>query len=390
MGMSFERADRLQRIPPYLAFEIDQKKRKAIAAGIDVIDFGVGDPDQPTPGFVIDAMDRAVRDPANHTYSLGAGVPEFRRAAVESVARRFGAAFDPVTELLPLIGSKDAIAHLPLAFVNPGDVVLVPDPGYPAYERGCILAGGEPVPMPLRKETGWLPRFADIPAAAAAKARILYLNYPNNPTGAVAPLSLFEEAVAFARAHDILLVHDAPYIDNYFAEPAPSVFQVAGARDCAIELHSLSKSFNMTGWRIGFAVGNADAIKVLGFVKSNVDSGPFKAIQWAAAEALADTTGDHIGTMNELYRRRRDLVVQGLREMGFDVEPPHGAFYVWAPCPSGEASLPFANRMLEQAAVTVFPGVGFGAAGEGYFRMGLTVPEPRIIEALARMKKVIS
>ncbi len=388
--MILRRADRLERIPPYLAFEIDQRKRKAIADGVDVIDFGVGDPDRPTPDFVIDSMARAIRDPANHTYSLGAGVAEFRRAAADSVERRFGARFDPVTELVPLIGSKDAIAHLPLGFVNPGDVVLVPDPGYPAYERGCILAGGRPHMMVLSEANGWLPRLEDIPREVVRKARILYLNYPNNPTGAVAPLAFFEQAVAFAREHDILLVHDAPYIDNYFDAPAPSVFQVPDARDCAIELHSLSKSFNMTGWRIGFAVGNADALKVLAFVKSNVDSGPFKAVQWAAADALRDATGQHIQAMNDLYRRRRDLLVGGLRELGLDVKPPRGAFYVWAPCPAGQDSLTFASRALQEAAVTVFPGVGFGAAGEGYFRMGLTVPEPRIREALDRMKKVIA
>lgn len=382
-------SDRLSRIPPYLAFEIDRKKREAIAAGVDVIDLGVGDPDRPTPDFVVEAMTRAIRDPRNHTYALGAGVREFRQAAVDSMARRFGVQLDPMKELVPLIGSKDAIAHLPLAFVNPGEHVLIPDPGYPAYISGCILAGGVPWPMPMSEETGWLPCLREIPSAVADSARILYLNYPNNPTGAVATLSFFREAVAFAREHDILLVHDAAYIDTWFDEPAPSVFQVPEARQCAIELHSLSKSHNMTGWRIGFAVGKAEAIRHLAFVKSNVDSGPFKAIQWAAAEALAETDGTSTRAMNDLYRRRRDLLVAGLATLGVKAGPPRGAFYVWARCPDGVDSLTFANRMLEQAAVTVIPGVGFGAAGEGWFRMGLTVSEDRLREAVERMRKVL-
>ncbi|UCG17850.1 MAG: LL-diaminopimelate aminotransferase [Phycisphaerales bacterium] len=383
------RAERLERIPPYLAFEIDRQKREAIAAGVDVIDLGVGDPDQPTPAFVVEAMERSIRDPKNHTYSLGAGVREYRQAAADSVARRFGVRLDPVTELTPLIGAKDAIAHLPLAFVDPGDNVLVPDPGYPAYVSGCILAGGVAYAMPLDGANDWLPRLDEIPDDVARAARILYLNYPNNPTGAVAPLAFLEEAVAFARKHGILLVHDAPYIDNYFDEPAPSVLQAAGAMECAIELHSLSKSFNMTGWRIGFAVGNPDAIRGLAFVKSNVDSGPFKAVQWAACEALRDTSGEHTEAMRNLYRRRRDVLVCGLEEIGLGVTRPRGAFYVWVRCPEGVDSLPFCERLLSGAGVTVCPGVGFGAAGEGYFRISLTVPEDRLREAVERMRKVL-
>lgn len=387
--MSIRRAERLERIPPYLAFEIDREKREAIAAGVDVIDLGVGDPDQPTPAFVVEAMGRAIRDAKNHTYSLGAGVREYRQAAADSVARRFGVRLDPMTELMPLIGAKDAIAHLPLAFVDPGDNVLVPDPGYPAYVSGCILAGGVAYAMPLTGANDWLPRLDEIPDDVARAARILYLNYPNNPTGAVAPLSFFEEVVAFAHKRGILLVHDAPYIDNYFDEPAPSVLQAAGAMECAIELHSLSKSFNMTGWRIGFAVGNADAIRELAFVKSNVDSGPFKAVQRAACEALRDTSGEHTEAMRNLYRRRRDVLVSGLEEMGLSVTRPRGAFYVWVRCPEGVDSLPFCRQLLAEAGVTVCPGAGFGAAGEGYFRMGLTVHENRIREAVERIRKVL-
>ena len=305
------------------------------------------------------------------------------------MARRFGVQLDPVKELVPLIGSKDAIAHLPLAFVNPGEHVLVPDPGYPAYASGTILAGGVPWPMVMSEETGWLPRLEDIPPAVADSARILYLNYPNNPTGAVATPAFFREAVAFARKHDILLVHDAAYIDTWFDEPAPSILQVPDARECAIELHSLSKSYNMTGWRIGFAVGNAEALRHLALVKSNVDSGPFKAIQWAGSEALSEADGKSTRAMNELYRRRRDLLVTGLTALGVRFNPPRGAFYIWARCPGGVDSLTFANRMLEQAAITVIPGVGFGAGGEGWFRMGLTVPERRLDEALERMRRVL-
>jgi len=387
--MTIRRAERLEKVPPYLAIEIDRKKRDLIAAGVDVIDFGVGDPDRPTPEFVVRAMERAIRDPKNHTYALAVGVREYRQAAADSLARRFDVRVDPVKELVPLIGSKDAVAHLPLAFVNPGDSVLVPDPGYPTYVSGSVLAGGVPYPMRLTEANDWLPRFDEIPEQIARSARILYLNYPNNPTGAVAPLSLFEEAVAFARRYGILLVHDAAYIDNYFDEPAPSVLQVPGAMDCAIELHSLSKSFNMTGWRIGFAAGCGPAIQALAALKTHLDSGPFKAIQWAACEALRDTGGEHMRSMHELYRRRRDVLVDGLNGLGLSVRPPRGAFYVWAHCPAGADSLPFTHRLLDEAAVMVFPGLGFGAGGEGYFRMGLTVEEPRIREALERMRKVL-
>jgi LL-diaminopimelate aminotransferase len=380
----------VQNLPVYLAFEVNRKKRELINAGVDVIDFGVGTPDQPTPEFVVDAMAEAIRDPQNHRYALAVGVPEFREAAARSMAERFGVKLDPDSEILTLIGAKDAIGHLPLAFVDPGDVVLVPDPGYPAYTSGCILAGGRPVPMPLVEEDGWLPRLRDIPADARRDARILYLNYPNNPTGGVATRAFFAEAVRFAREHEIVLVHDAPYIDFSFADPAPSILETPGAMDVAIEVHSLSKNFNMTGWRIGFAAGNAAALSALGVVKSNVDAGPFKAIQWAACHALRQSRGEHVTAMRDRYRRRRDALVTGLESLGIKATPPRGAFYLWAPCPAGINSLAFAGQMLDKAAVTVLPGVAFGASGDAYFRMSLTVPEQRIGEAIERMNKALT
>jgi LL-diaminopimelate aminotransferase len=387
--MPVRRAERLDQIPPYIAFEIDRQKREAIAGGADVIDLGVGDPDGATPSFVVDAMAQAIRDPANHKYSLGAGVPEYRQAAADWFARRFGLTFDPQRELLPLIGSKDAIGHLALALVNPGEHVLTPDPGYPAYAGATVLAGGVPYAMPLTERDGWLPRFNDIPPHVCASARMMYLNYPNNPTGAVATLDFFERAVAFARRHNILLVHDAAYCELCFEEPSPSVMQVPDAKEVAIELHSLSKSHNMTGWRIGFAVGNAEALAALAFVKSQVDSGPFRAVQWAAVKALRDTTGEHLRALVDSYRRRRDLAVEGLSALGLHVTPPQGAFYLWALCPDGSDSVTFCQKTLAEAHVVLIPGVAFGSAGEGYFRMTLSASLDRIREALNRMKRLV-
>lgn len=387
--MPVRRATRLDQIPPYIAFEIDRQKREAIARGADVIDFGVGDPDAATPPFVVDAMAEAIRDPGNHKYALGAGVPEYRQAAADWFARRFGVTFDPRRELLPLIGSKDAIGHLALALVNPGEPVLIPDPGYPAYAGGTILAGGVPHAMPLTDSAGWLPRFDDIPPDVCASARMMYLNYPNNPTGAVATLDFFDQAVAFARRHDVLLVHDAPYCEICFDEPAPSVMQIPGAKEVAIELHSLSKSHNMTGWRIGFAVGNPEALAALAFVKSQVDSGPFRAVQWAAAAALRDTPDGHRQALVDTYRRRRDVAVEGLNAIGLKVTPPKGAFYLWGRCPNGVDSMTFCRKMSAEAHVVLIPGVAFGAAGEGYFRMTLSVGRDRIREALNRMKRLV-
>ena len=382
------RANRLGELPPYLFAEIDRKKREAIASGKDVIDLGVGDPDTPTPKFVVDRMAKAIRDPANHTYPFGVGVPEFRQATAEFLQRRFGLKIDPQHELLVLIGSKEGLAHLPLAVVNPGETVLIPQPAYPAYQAATIFAGARPYHLNLSADRGWLPDLDAIPPDVCAAAKLMYLNYPNNPTGAYAPLSFFEDAVAFARRHDILIAQDAPYSELYYNEAPPSILQVPGAADVAIEFHSLSKTFNMTGWRLGFAVGNASALASLARLKSNVDSGQFSAIQWAGHEAISHPDHVEVRAMLDVYRTRRDMVIEGLRAIGLDATPPPATFYVWTPCPEGYSSMDFATRLLEQAAVVVVPGVGFGQPGEGYFRISLTVPTERLREAIDRMAKV--
>lgn len=378
----------LDELPPYLFVEIDRRKREAIAAGKEVIDFGVGDPDKPTPTFIIDRMAEAVRDPANHTYPFGVGVPQFRQAAAEFFGRRFGVPVDPQTELVVLIGSKEGLGHLPLAVVNPGDTVIIPQPAYPVYQAATIFAGGKPYHLNLSEDRHWLPDFDSIPAEVCRAAKLMFLNYPNNPTGAFAWLPFFEDAVAFARQHDILIAQDAAYSEVYFAEAPPSILQVKGAAEVAVEFHSLSKTFNMTGWRLGYAVGNASALAALARVKSNVDSGQFNAIQWAGREALCHPDHVEVRAMLDVYRERRDLVVEGLREAGLQVAKPAATFYVWARCPDGYTSMEFATKLLEEAAVVVVPGVGFGQAGEGYFRMALTVSTTRTREALARLAQV--
>jgi len=382
------RANRLGELPPYLFLEIDRRKREAIAAGRDVIDFGVGDPDKPTPRFVVDRMAEAIRDPANHTYPFGVGVPEFRQATCEFFQRRFGVRLDPQRELVVLIGSKEGLAHLPLAVVDPGQTVLVPQPGYPAYQAAAVFAGARPYHLDLRADRGWLPDLEAIPADVRASARLMYLNYPNNPTGALAPLSFFEDAVAFARENGILIAQDAAYSELYFGEAPPSILQVPGAGDLAVEFHSLSKTFNMTGWRLAYAVGNASALAALAAVKSNVDSGQFNAIQWAGQEAISHPDHVEVRAMLDVYRTRRDMVVEALGAMGIAVAPPQATFYLWAPCPEGYSSMDFATRLLDEADVVIVPGAGFGQPGEGYFRMSLTVPTERIREALDRMVKV--
>ncbi len=384
-------ADRLSELPPYLFVEIDRRKREAIAAGRDVIDFGVGDPDLPTHGFIVERMADAVRQPANHRYPLGLGTLEFRKAAAQFFERRFGVGLDPQSEVLALIGSKEGLGHFPTAVVNPGQVVLIPDPGYPVYTGGTIFAGGKCHYMALTEDRGWLPALEDIPADVRRAARLMYLNYPNNPTAACATLSFFEQAVAFAREHRILVAQDAAYSEVYFHadRPPPSILQVDGAKDVAVEFHSLSKMFNMTGWRVGFAVGNPEALAALARVKNNIDSGVFGAVQEAAIEALRGLQRPevqaHIGP-NGVYRRRRDVLVGGLREAGWSVAQPEATFYVWARCPKGTDSMGAAARLLRDADVVAIPGVGFGAGGEGYVRFALTVEEKRIAQAVARLR----
>jgi len=391
--MTSWRANRLNELPPYLFVEIDRKKRAAIEAGRDVIDFGVGDPDQPTPTFIVERMAQAIRKPANHRYALGIGGIEFRSAVAEFFAGRFHVKLDPKTEIIALLGSKEGLGHLPTAVVNPGETVLIPDPGYPVYTGGTIFAGGKCCTMPLRDSNGWLPVLSDIPAEVYRSAKLMFLNYPNNPTTACASLSFFEEAVALARKHNFLIAQDAAYSEVFFdsANPPPSILQVAGAKEVAIEFHSLSKTFNMTGWRVGFAVGNAEALAALAKVKNNMDSGVFGAVQEAGIEALGGIRRpdivSHIGP-DGTYRRRRDVLVAGLRQAGWSVASPQATFYVWVKCPDGLDSMTVASRVLDKADVVVIPSVGFGQCGEGYVRFALTVDESRTAQAVERIARL--
>lgn len=383
-------SERLKKLPPYLFVEIDRAKRKAIERGVKVIDFGVGDPDQPTPKFILTAMARAIKDARTHHYPLDRGNREFRHAAATWIKKRFHAAFDPETEILPLIGSKEGIAHLPLAFINPGDVVLVPEPGYPPYRSGTLFAGGEPYYLPLVEQRGFLPDFESVPADILKRAKIIFVNYPNNPTGAVAPRAFYQKLVKWAAEHHILVASDLAYSEVYFGKDKPvSIFEVPGAREVAIEFHSLSKTCNMTGWRIGFAVGRAEAISALLKVKSNIDSGVFTAIQKTGVEALKNSFGFSNKT-NRMYRKRRDLLISGLKDLGFPVQANPATFYVFTRLPNGQSdSTAFCKKLLEESGIVATPGVGFGPAGEGYVRFTLTVSEPDIREAIARMKKVL-
>ncbi len=389
--MPFTRASRLDQLPPYLFIEIDRKKRAAIAAGKDVIDFGVGDPDRPTPTFIIDRMAKTIYDPKNHRYPYDAGFPEFKNAAAAWFKNRFGVTLDPAAEILALIGSKEGLGHLPLAVLNPGDVALVPTPAYPVYNAATIFAGGVPHLMPLAESRGFLPDLDAIPADVLAKTKLMFVNYPNNPTGAVAPLSFYERAVALARKHDFLICSDAPYSETFFdpADRPPSILQVPGAKDVCIEMHSLSKTFNMTGWRIAFAVGNPDVLAALAKVKGNMDSGAFGAIQQAGAMALEQIDRPEVAAIRETYKARRDALVPALNRAGFKVDMPRATFFVWAKCPAGYDAMGCASRLLEEAAIVAIPGVGFGPAGEGFVRFALTVEVDRIQAAgrrLAEMK----
>lgn len=382
------RADRLSKLPPYLFVEIDRKKKEAIEAGRDVIDFGVGDPDTPTPKFIIDRMAEAIYDPANHRYAFGIGMRQFRETVAAYFLKRFGESLDPESEVLALLGSKEGIGHLPTALINPGDVVLVPEPGYPVYTSGTVFAGGACYIMPLREENGWLPVLADIPEDVARRAKLMHINYPNNPTAAVAPLAFFEEVVQFARRHEIWVAQDAPYVDLYYGDPPPSIMQVGGAKDVAIEFHSFSKTFSMTGWRLAFAVGNRDVLASLAKVKSNLDSGVFQAVQYAGIAALTGMDRDEVRALIEMYRRRRDVLVGGLREAGWPVTAPEATFYVWAKCPARAASGPVASRLLDEADVVAIPGAGLGSGGERFVRFSLTVSEARTRDAVERISRL--
>ena len=377
-------ARRIADLPPYLFAELDRKVGAKRAAGVDVISLGVGDPDLPTPRHVVEALQEAAEDPATHQYPSYYGLPALRRAIAEWYGRRFGVVLDSDTEVLPLIGSKEGLAHLAWALVDPGDEALVPNPGYPVYAIATRLAGGTPVDLALPAERGFLPDLAA--TRAAARTKLLWLNYPSNPTAAVADLSLFEEAVAFARRYELLLCHDAAYSEITFdGYVAPSVLEVPGAKEVAVEFGSLSKTFNMTGWRVGWVAGNAAAVGALATLKTNLDSGIFNAVQRAAVAALAGPQ-DHVDHMRAVYQKRRDTVVGALRDVGIDLEPPLGSIYVWVPVPAGRTSAGFAEELLEEAAVVVAPGPGYGPAGEGYVRVSLTVADERLDEAMDRVR----
>lgn len=380
-------SERLEQIPPYLFAEIDRKIAEAKAKGIDIISLGIGDPDTPTLPPVVEEMHKAIDNPKNHDYPPYNGTEKFRKGACEWMKNRFGVELDPDKEMLANIGSKEAIAHVFFAYVDKGDYTLVPDPGYPVYHNATIFAGGTPYEMPLLEENGYLPDFDKIPEDIAKKSKIMFLNYPNNPTGAVADLDFFKKAVDFCKKYDILLCSDMAYSEmTYDGYKAPSVLQVEGAKDVAIEFYSHSKSYNMTGWRVGFVCGNADAIKALGTIKNNIDSGTFKAIQDAATVAF-NIDPKYINDLNKMYQERRDAAEEGFRELGWSVKPSKATFYLWLPVPKGMTSEEFVTVMLEKAYVVVPPGNGYGKYGEGYFRVALTKDVDTIKECIRRMKE---
>lgn len=379
-------SERLEKIPPYLFAEIDRKIAEAKAKGADVISLGIGDPDTPTLAPVVEAMHKAIDNPANHDYPPYNGTASFRKAACEWMNRRFGVELDADTEMLANIGSKEAIAHVFFAFVDKGDYTLIPDPGYPVYKNATIFAGGIPFAMPLLEENGFLPDFDKIPEDVAKKSKLMFLNYPNNPTGAVCDLVFLKKAVDFCKKYDILLCFDQAYCEmTYDGYVAPSVLQVEGGKDVALEFYSHSKSYNMTGWRVGWVCGNKDAVKALGTIKNNIDSGTFKAIQDAAIAAFNIDKAE-IEKLNKMYQERRDAAEAGLRELGWDIKPSKATFYLWLPVPKGMTSEEFVTVMLEKASIVVPPGNGYGKYGEGYFRVALTKDVETIKKCIQRMK----
>ena len=383
-------AERIETLPPYLFASIDESKQALISKGIDVIDLGVGDPDRPTPKHIVDSMASAVADPKNHQYPSYTGLMSFREAAAQWCKDTRGLDFDPKTQVLSLIGSKEGVAHVPFAFVNPGDIVLCPNPGYPVYAIGTKFAGGIPYDMPLLGENNFLPDYEAIPKDVLQKTKMMFLNYPNNPTGAVADKKFFEETVEFAKENDILVIHDNAYSEMVYDDyKAPSFFEVDGAIDVGIELYSMSKTYNMTGWRLAFAVGNKEMIAGFGKVKANIDSGVFDAVQRAGITALTSSQ-QCVYDMNKVYQERRDVLVKGLASIGLEAKPQKATFYLWCPIPEGTTSMAFAKLLLEEAGIVATPGVGFGSAGEGYVRFALTKEVARINEAVARMDKIRS
>lgn len=382
-------ADRVEYLPPYLFARIDRLIEEKKKAGVDVISLGIGDPVEPTPEEIIEALDEALKDPENHRYPSYFGLREFRQAAAVWMKNRFGVELDPDREILPVIGSKEGIAHLTWAMAGPGDAVLVPDPAYPVYRTSAILAGARPVDMPLLKENDFLIDLDAVPSEVLEQAKLMYLNYPNNPTSATASMDFFRSVIEFAARYNIAVAHDNAYSEITFnGYVAPSILQVDGAKEVAVEFHSLSKSFNMTGWRIGFVAGNADIIDALGRLKTNIDSGIFNPIQYAGIKALLELS-DFPRKMVEIYSRRRQLLTEFLESAGIDYHRSDATIYIWAQVPRGETSESFATLLLEKAGVVVSPGSAYGRAGEGYVRMSLTVPDNRLKEAVERLKQAI-
>jgi LL-diaminopimelate aminotransferase len=382
-------ARRLEAIPPYLFARIDRMKREARARGVDVIDLTVGDPDRPTPSHIVQELQRAALDVRNHHYPSYEGMPEFRKSVAGWYRKRFGVRLDPEKEVLTLIGAKDGISHLFWALVDPGDVVLLPDPGYPVYQAQTVLVGGIPYFMPLREKNRFLPDLRAIDPQVARAAKLMCLCYPNNPTGAVADLGFFREVVDFAKEYGIAVFNDLVYSELCYDGYRPcSLLQVKGAKDVAIEFHSLSKTYNMTGWRIGFAVGNREILSLLLKIKANCDSGVFQAIQWAGVQALSSSQAC-VEENREAFQERRDILYRGIREAGLFCEKPKATFYLWVKIPRGYDSFGFAEHLLKASGIAVVPGAGFGTTGEGYVRMAFTVPKERIAEAVRRLKKAV-
>jgi len=385
--MMIDPSQRIQGLPPYLFAEIDRKKKEAVAKGMDIISLGIGDPDQPTPGHIVQAAQKAVSHPPHHQYPLGSGLKSFRQAIVDWYIWRFRSGLDVNSEVNILIGSKEGIGHLALGVINPGDVAFVPEPSYPVYANSVAMAGGSIHYLPLTEQNHYLPDLDSIPKNVLKKAKVLYLNYPGNPTSAVAPESFFKKVVDWAKEHKILVAHDAAYSEMYYDDPTTSFLSTPGAKDIGIEFHTLSKTYNMTGWRLGWVCGNARAISILAQVKDNYDSGQFHALQEAGALALSGSQ-DCVVRMRALYRERRDIFVDGLKIQGWRVKRPPATFYVWARVPEGQTSVSTVEKLLEEQGIVCTPGTGFGPSGEGYVRFALTVGAERLKEALERMKKI--
>lgn len=389
LSLQFEQAQRIKNLPPYLFARIEKLIDEKRAAGVDVISLGIGDPDMPTPGYIIEELKKQAENPANHQYPSSAGMLSYRQAVARWYKDRFDVELDAASEVVSLIGSKEGIAHISFCYLNPGDIVLVPDPGYPVYAGGAILAGAEPYYMPLTAQNRFLPDLNAIPADVARRAKMMFINYPNNPTGAVAGEDFYRDVISFAREYNILICHDAAYSEMaYDGYKPPSFLQFPGAKEVGIEFHSVSKTYNMTGWRIGWAAGHPQVVEALGRLKSNIDSGQFQAVQYAAIKGLTGSQ-EAVLQMQKVYQQRRDILVDALNSMGWQLEKPKATFYVWAPVPAGHTSDSFAELVLDKAGVVITPGNGYGSNGEGFFRIALTVEKERMLEALDRMKKNI-